>query len=688
MRISIWKQVLLAILVALVGNVFGMSKPADSISNDTTIFLNHEIVVTADRQKVSSFGGVQAVSVLSKEKLLDLSPMSMPEALMSMPGVWMQKTNHGGGSPFIRGLTGYQTLLLVDGIRFNNSTFRSGPNQYVNTIDPLMIDRIEVVRGQGSVQYGSDAIGGVVHMLSHMPRFSREHISLNGYLYGKYIGRDMEKTGRLNLDIGMKNTAISVGYTSKNLGDIVGGGSIGKQTPTGYDEYSMDLKLLQRTSGGHLFTAAYQRHVQKDVPLYHKIEDGGYSTYHFDPQQRELAYIKWEFFTKKKWLKEIRVIQSFQNSIEGRIKQKTDESIIENERDEVKTLGTVVEIISRPGKFWRISSGAEYYHDKVNSTAFERTEGLPGINEMRGLYPDNSTSGNFALYTLHLFEKEKFNFSVGGRFNTIRLNIKDELFGQTTIDPKAFVGNAGITYKINSKYHIKGSVNSGFRAPNINDVSSFGVADFRYEVPNYNLNPERSINYEVGLKSKLDGISFNIYFYQNDLRDLITNVRSDHDRQSTIDGIQVYKRINSGKAVLRGIESDIEFLINADIRVQNNLTYTHGQNISKDEPIRRIPPLYGSLGVFWDFSPKLKLVGRWSYAGKQDRLSEGDIDDGRIADGGTPAWNTIDMSLHYTRRHFRVQAGVKNLFDEAYRTHGSGIDGMGRSAWTSVILNL
>ena len=58
-----------------------------------------------------------------------------PESLVGTTGVFIQKTNHGGGSPFIRGLTGNQTLILIDGIRVNNSTFRYGPNQYFNTID-------------------------------------------------------------------------------------------------------------------------------------------------------------------------------------------------------------------------------------------------------------------------------------------------------------------------------------------------------------------------------------------------------------------------------------------------------------------------------------------------------------------------------------------------------------------------
>ena len=133
-----------------------------------------------------------------------------------------------------------------------------------------------------------------------------------------------------------------------------------------------------------MFTTAYQRHLQEDVPLYHKIAGSGYTTYNFDPQQRDLAYLKWEFFTDKKWLKEIRFIQSFQNSIEGRIKQKTNDTTIKSENDKVNIFGIVLELVSKPAEYWSISSGAEYYYDKVNSSAFEHQENSQVQNVMRG----------------------------------------------------------------------------------------------------------------------------------------------------------------------------------------------------------------------------------------------------------------------------------------------------------------
>ena len=125
-----------------------------------------------------------------------MNPRTTPEALMGMNGVFVQKTNHGGGSPFVRGLTGNQTLILVDGIRLNNSTFRYGPNQYLNTIDAYTIQRIEVAKGTGSVQYGTDAIGGVVHIITKRSAICNKVKLVHGKVIGKYMTGDMEKTGR------------------------------------------------------------------------------------------------------------------------------------------------------------------------------------------------------------------------------------------------------------------------------------------------------------------------------------------------------------------------------------------------------------------------------------------------------------------------------------------------------------
>ena len=123
-----------------------------------------ESVVVGSRNDVDLLVTPRSVSVIGEQRLYQ--QRTVPEALGDLPGVLVQKTTHGHGSPFIRGFTGRQNLLMVDGIRINNSTYRSGPIQYWNTLDSKAIERMELMRGPGSVLHGSDALGGALNVIS------------------------------------------------------------------------------------------------------------------------------------------------------------------------------------------------------------------------------------------------------------------------------------------------------------------------------------------------------------------------------------------------------------------------------------------------------------------------------------------------------------------------------------------
>ena len=118
------------------------------------------------RSNFSNFTAPTNRSVVDLQDLLERAPADMLQALERETGVLMQRTQRGAASPFIRGLTGQQVLILIDGIRMNNATFRTGPNQYFNTIDPGMVDHIEVIRGPQTVLWGSDALGGVINVVT------------------------------------------------------------------------------------------------------------------------------------------------------------------------------------------------------------------------------------------------------------------------------------------------------------------------------------------------------------------------------------------------------------------------------------------------------------------------------------------------------------------------------------------
>ncbi|MGH6933908.1 MAG: TonB-dependent receptor plug domain-containing protein, partial [Dongiaceae bacterium] len=87
-----------------------------------------EMVVTATRTERERINTPQAVSVLGTHRIEQSNQATTPELFRYVPSVYIQKSNLGGGSPFIRGLTGKQVLLLVDGVRANNSFYRAGPH--------------------------------------------------------------------------------------------------------------------------------------------------------------------------------------------------------------------------------------------------------------------------------------------------------------------------------------------------------------------------------------------------------------------------------------------------------------------------------------------------------------------------------------------------------------------------------
>ena len=214
-------------------------------------------------------------------------------------------------------------------------------------------------------------------------------------------------------------------------------------------------------------------------------------------------------------------------------------------------------------------------------------------------------------------------------------------------------------------------------------MGTLGIVDFRYEIPTADLEPEKSKHVEVGYKFKTKKFSGTLAAYYMRLNNLITRVKVDG---SMINGYQVYKKENVEEAYIKGFESEIKFHASKEFSFLASMAYAYGQNITVGEPLRRIPPLNGRLLSTWNHQRIFAGI-EWLYASKQDRLSQGDKDDNRIPKGGTPGWNSLNMYAAYQLPMIRLNVGLQNLLNEDYRTHGSGINGYGRSAWFQLTFN-
>ncbi|NJO70287.1 MAG: TonB-dependent receptor plug domain-containing protein [Bacteroidetes bacterium] len=405
-----------------------------------------EIVVTASRLNSLQFNVPEPINILKRKSAGHFQLRTVPEALSIVPGVFIQKTNHGGGSPFVRGLTGNQTLLLIDGIRLSNSTMRYGPNQYLNTIDVFGIEKIEILKGSGSVQYGSDAIGGAIQVFTRELTFTEKE-KLSAEALTRFATHNMEKSAHTTIGFSNKKFALSAGLTWRDFGDLRGGDTTGTQTPTGYKEFDVDLKGKVLLSRNSFLTMAYQRVHQMDVPVYHKVVLENYAVNKMDPQLRQLTYLRYNRNIKGKWLKDVVLTASYQDSEEEREIQKRGSQVLRFENDKVKTVAFTGELHFSNGNIWSGSSGIEFYHDMVGSMRkdLDLTTGTSLVK--RGLYPDNSIMSGLAVYSLHTFDFRYWIISAGARYNTFVIRVDDAVLGATRLSPSALVGNLALLRK-------------------------------------------------------------------------------------------------------------------------------------------------------------------------------------------------------------------------------------------------
>jgi outer membrane receptor protein involved in Fe transport len=642
------------------------------------------VVVAAGREEASRTSVPRSVSVLTAGELARRAPRTTAEAIADLPGVLVQKTNHGGGSPYIRGLVGNHVLVLIDGVRLNNATFRYGPNQYLATIDPGQIDRIEVLRGSGSVLFGSDAIGGVINIVTRRPALSADGVRVSGVASAKAVSSGMERSGRFELMASGGRAGVLAGVSLRDYGHLRAGGDLGVEAPSAYSEMNGDARALVRLSSRQSLEIAFQQVYQDDVPRFDQVAQRGFALYSFDPQVRRLSDLRWQRAGAGPWLRTVTARVSYHQSEERRRRQQRGSPVLVVEQDDVAVASTSIEVRSAPAPFWSVVSGIDYTHDSIGSWRRDTDLVSGTVHARRGLYPDGANASSIAVFTHSSLRFDRTTLEGGLRWNQYGVSARDASFGDLEIRPRAWVGSLAVMHALNSGVQLVGSVSQGFRAPNVDDVSTLGAFDFGVEVPSTALRPESSRSYEAGLRVARASFSGSALVYRTNLNDLIDRVPSEFLGQAVFEGQRVYRRENVGRAHVQGAEIEGAWDPGAAVRVFAHVTYTYGKQHASGEPMRRIPPLHGALGARVAISPRVSLDAMLRAAGRQDRLAPGDLSDHRIAKGGTPGWALFDVSAAARLwKGLDVSAGVHNAFDEAYRVHGSGIDGSGRALWVA-----
>ncbi len=692
-------------------------------------------------------------SVVTRKQMQERLPRSAPDALRYEPGVFVQQTAHSQASPYVRGLTGQQTLMAFDGIRLNNATFRQGPNQYFFTVDSRTIAKLEVVRGSASTRWGSDALGGALLTTPLDPTLDpskrwvvRPRIMMTTRTSDGEIG------GRAQLDLGWRGKlGILGGIGYRDVGKLRTAGAViapatgepwkeprlasdrRTQLGTGFRELTADLRGVWQINPRHRLTLGYYDYRQFDAPRTDKCppaEAPDDECLIYLQQFRTLGYLAWDLAKgRSPALERARVSVSYQNQFE-RTQLFRDNGIPDipggvesNGLDDVHTIGARASLSTASIQLSdKLSLGLDYggdlYVDWLSSEAWLRfTDVDPIVTSVlpRGQYLDGSwylTSGLWA--EPHLWIAERVRLRVGGRAAFIQAYAAGEDESDSlAIDRKwaSAVGNAGVMVLATEwlTWHL--DFDQGFRAPNLDDLTSRQQTGPGFQYENSSLEPERSLALDTGFKVRHARVEASLFFWHSFIRNLIGRASREVDEcpggasadPTGCAGSRTrFQLVNlDGWSLLRGVDSSVRVFMPLGFALATTLSWAWGDspnpipppsegstsNYRERVPVSRVPPLNGTVELTWygDFGLWLGTALRWG--GAQTRLAPQDRADLRIPAGGTPGYVVWDLRAGYRFDPFvLVGLVVENVIDSPYRYHGSSVNGAARSLNLSVEL--
>ena len=503
-----------------------------------------EISVTATRAEKDPFKTPNAITVLNLKQLEQSNADIASNMLRDVVGVSAQQTTVGQGSPLLRGLTGYQTLIQVDWIRLNNSTFRSGPNQYTATVAPEMLERAEVLLGSSSMLYGSGAMGGVTSFFTKEVPINpaQETWDIHPRLFARYATATQERLGRLEITGNKQRFGFIAGGGMRSYGNINPGSGydlhyknrkfeIVNEKPSGvklYDEmpasppdrwlidnegplswqaYDANAKIAYQLSDISTINVAYQMWRQPQTPRYDKIAPREFDEYYFEPQNRDLVYANYVVNPVEGTIDRIRLIASYHRQKEGRNELKLDSTSRRQRYDTVNTVGFSAQAVSTILPRQRLVGGGEFYLDMLQSRTVKTDikTGKENIDENLGRFINGSQFWDASLYLQdEIMVHERVEFTLGGRATLYQTNadlfLRDKSFDVFNEFDSSVTGSAGMVVSLTDSLNFVSSFGTAFRAPSLNDTTAVEVTNEGVTAPSPDLEAETSWTLESGLK--------------------------------------------------------------------------------------------------------------------------------------------------------------------------------------------
>ncbi|MGB1454470.1 MAG: TonB-dependent receptor [Flavobacteriaceae bacterium] len=631
-----------------------------------------EVILSVGRNAVTRKQIAEKVAVIDAQTIELQRPSTGADLVGLSPGVRIQKSQGGGGSPIIRGFEANRILMVVDGVRMNNAIYRSGHLQNAITVNPNTVERVEVIYGSSSVAYGSDALGGVIHYYTKSPLINSEEKSRSSFS-SDFSSANLGTVNSFSTELSFNKWASLTSISYSNFGDIRMGTRRAHgyanwgltpfysensrsayqanptlnenpniQKNTAYNQLDLFQKFLVKLNDENQLVFNFQYSNSSDIPRYDKLieQRSGtlrYAEWFYGPQKRILIAPQLKLFPQKRFMNSGRITFAYQNIDESRNSRAFESFIRKIQKENVQVWSLNGDFEFELNQKHSFSYGFEGTFNKVRSFAFGK-ELVVQQNEVVALKPSTpfptrypskgSTYDSFASFVNWIWDlNNELTVNFGMRFTNTNLEARwkeyyniNALLEAVNLDALALTQTLALTYRPTEKIQWNLILSNGFRNPNIDDVGKIRENNGILVVPNPFLYPEYAYNFELGIKRYFDqsknylslrGFSTLISRHIGRSNYIIFSDTTTPD-QATIryngEEVETYANNNLGNRYLYGGSLDGYYSLNTFLALRGNLSFIQAVKSEKYGPLPSISPAFGRIFIEYQKSNWLSYL--------------------------------------------------------------------------------
>ncbi len=635
-----------------------VSKSIDLIHGDVSIkIIMYEsplelpaVTVTAKPQPTNIGNTAQAVSILEEKQLAAIQDQSIMAALQNIPGVSILQSGPFGSKPVVRGLSFQRVVVLENGLRHETQQWDEDDSP---GIDVFNANRIEVVRGPSSLLFGSDALGGVVNVVTtESGVISNSQPTLGGIISLNGFSNNNQIAGHMQLHGGTRNIRYNSSLTLRHASDI--------STPDGSIENSGADELNGNGSITFMPTSAnigitYSRFNQKRYLPFLSEEEGDEETNSYQKTHHERFQFR---YLGKTFPTNLEILGSWQNN---------DAAEFESIDPDIPEIRLLLSTLSFGTKLHHFFSGQASgtiglsIENQLNKTLGKEPL-IPNYNQLN--------LGGVVYEELNL---SNLNFSAGLRFDFRKIHVEEEEKLQAenqTRNYTAFTGTAGLVWHVPfPPLSFALNIGRGWRAPLPQELFVNGLEEgsARYKIGNPNLKPEESIGIDLSARYTRMSIQATITgFYHFIDRYIYLKPTAEIDSAS---GVKKHE-YRQASATFNGYEFSFEIAASGWLSLHGGLDIVLGKNNETNTWVPLIPPVRFILGSRLDFPNSSFLLEPYISLQAKIVMPQNRVDS---FESPTPGYSIFDIrfggEVPLCSKRININGSIENIFNKSYYDH-------------------